>query len=79
MARMNLKLKIPVTDFDFDVDENSLESNGWVRIVRCKDCKHYDNPQKCIVANVAKHKGEDRFLLFDANWFCADGEREVQE
>lgn len=48
-------------------------------LVRCGECKYHDNPQKCIVANVAKHKGVDRFLLFDGNWFCADGKRKVQE
>jgi hypothetical protein len=47
-------------------------------IVRCGECKHYNNPQKCIVANVAKYKNVDRFLLFDDNWFCADGKRKAQ-
>ena len=48
-------------------------------LVRCGECKYYDDPQKCIVAKVAKLKDVDRFLLFDANWFCADGKRKVRE
>lgn len=73
--------KIPVlVNISADQVMEFLKERGTlVEVVRCRECKHYDNPQKCIVANVAKHKGEDRFLLFDANWFCADGEREVQE
>lgn len=72
MARMNLKLKTPVTDFDFDVDENSLESNGWVRIVRCKDCKH-----RTETTPTKWHPCVD--MAVNNDWFCADGEREVHE
>jgi hypothetical protein len=71
MARVNLKLKKPVTDFDFDVDENSLESNGWVRIVRCKDCKWWHDAIQCSMYSEGMDTSSD--------WFCADGEREVQE
>lgn len=46
-----------------------------VPVVRCEDCVHYNNPQKCIVAYVAEQKRADRFLLFDKDWFCKDGER----
>ena len=74
MARMNLKLKIPVTDFDFDVDENSLESNGWVRIVRCGECKHHEDEEPGMVY-CPKIVGS----WVSENWYCADGEREVQE
>lgn len=71
MARMNLKLKIPVTDFDFDVDENSLESNGWVRIVRCGECKHRKDSIQCPLYSEGMETADD--------WYCADGEGEMQE
>ena len=74
MARMNLKLKIPVTDFDFDVDENSLESNGWSRIVRCGECKYH------LPETERTNPYCNRFhCMRTDDWFCADGEREVQE
>ena len=74
MARMNLKLKTPVTDFDFDVDENSLESNGWVRIVRCGECKYH------LPETERTNPYCNRFhCMRTDDWFCADGEREVQE
>lgn len=65
MARMKLKLNRPVTEFDFDVDEHSLESNGWVRIVRCRECRWGH------LCRIGQHLGLDGF--------CSKGEREVQE
>ena len=70
MARMKLKLNRPVTEFDFDVDEHSLKSNGWVRIVRCKYCKH-----RTEFTTTKWHPCV--YMAVDDDWFCADGEREV--
>lgn len=56
-----------------------------VEVVRCKECKHYVigqlkydytedkrcKPSVCIRGEFAKHRKPD--------WFCADGERMVQE
>ena len=46
------------------------------KIVHCKDCKHFDNPQKCHIAKMCRDANVDRFLLKDGNWYCADGEKE---
>lgn len=40
-------------------------------LVRCKECKHYNAGFECLVEGY----GIER----DPDWFCADGEREVQE
>ena len=81
MARMNLKLKTPVTDFDFDVDENSLESNGWVRIVRCGECRYGITAHGISDGGVlcSKPYTERGNAMHRDDWFCADGERKVQE
>ncbi|MBO7070503.1 MAG: hypothetical protein J6W09_04340 [Bacteroidales bacterium] len=71
---MKLKLNRPVTEFDFDVDEHSLESNGWARIVRCGECKHHEDEEPGMVY-CPKIVGS----WVSENWYCADGEREVQE
>ena len=39
-------------------------------VVRCKNCIHYDG-RYCITAGKATPRHED--------WWCADGEREVEE
>ena len=45
-------------------------------IVRCKDCKHRGDRNKCIVAFVAE-KQEMPYFFYDnrGEWFCADGKR----
>lgn len=60
---------------------NNIPTADVVRVVRCKDCKHYVNDR------LKKDYSEDeRFkrrvcvaseyaILRDPNWFCADGER----
>ena len=48
--------------------------NRLNRIVYCKDCKHFDDPNKCHVAKMCRDAGVDRFLLRDWNWYCGDGE-----
>ena len=48
--------------------------NRLNRIVYCKDCKHFDDPNKCHVAKMCCDAGVDRFLLRDWNWYCGDGE-----
>ena len=45
-------------------------------VVRCKDCKHRGDRNKCIVAFVAE-KQEMPYFFYDnrGEWFCADGVR----
>ena len=41
--------------------------SDFVEVVRCKNCKHYDEVGECEV-----HPYDGRF---NVNYFCADGER----
>lgn len=43
----------------------TFEDLGYVQVVHCKDCKHYDGNGTCMKNGLA-------FLRND--WFCADGE-----
>ena len=45
-------------------------------VVRCEDCKHRGDRNKCIVAFVAE-KQEMPYFFYDnrGEWFCADGKR----
>ena len=47
-----------------------------IPVVRCKDCKHRGDRNKCIVAFVAE-KQEMPYFFYDnrGEWFCADGVR----
>jgi len=49
------------------------------QIVRCKDCKHRGDKNKCIVAFVAA-KQDFPVCFYDnhGDWFCADGEAKDQ-
>lgn len=43
---------------------DAMKRNGFVKVVRCKDCKHRTTLcEKLIGGKVAEE-----------NWFCADGE-----
>ena len=52
----------------------TFEDLGYVQVVRCKDCKHYDKDPYC------KGFGDctgacDNLVKVHDDWFCADGER----
>lgn len=65
--------KIPVlVNISADQVMEFLKERGTlVEVVRCRDCKHYNAGFECL----AEGYGIER----DPDWFCADGEREVQE
>lgn len=49
-----------------------------VPVVRCKDCKHFNNPDKCFIEYLCRLKNEERSIMnafMISNWFCAGGER----
>ncbi len=41
MHRTRLKLAKPINEIDIDLEENTLEAEGYIKVVRCKDCKYY--------------------------------------
>lgn len=43
-------------------------------LVRCKDCKHRGNADKCILSAISEEKNFPLFMLDNrGEWFCADG------
>lgn len=73
MAEAKLKLKAPITELFFDLDENSLELNDYVKVLRCKDCKwsveYYDFDGN-VPYWVCKNWDGDT----DADGFCHEAE-----
>ena len=63
----------------FFVDE-SRKITPLPVVVRCEDCKHRGDRNKCIVAFVAE-KQEMPYFFYDnrGEWFCADGRRREDE
>ena len=56
--------------------QNGIEVGDRKGLVRCKDCKHRGDRNKCIVAFVAEKQGIPYFFYDNrGEWFCADGER----
>lgn len=50
------------------------------QIVRCKDCIHFGQKDKCIVQKyLSEHPEKVWFLSLQNNWFCADGKRENEQ
>ena len=71
MSRTILKLARPINEIEIDLDENTLEAEGYIKVVRCNDCKYYwknmkDNVDEPAPACLASPK-------IDA--FCSEGER----
>ncbi len=45
-------------------------------VVRCKDCKHRGNSEKCVLSAISEEKNFPLFILDNrGEWYCADGER----
>ena len=60
MARATIKLKRPITQLEVDLDENSLEAVGFMRMSsdspECFEQKtHYDEIKAMSVEELAKH------------------------
>ena len=49
-----------------------LEKADYVQVVRCKDCKHWDEESTFCCYTEGCYGLETQ-----PNWFCADGEREA--
>ena len=45
-------------------------------VVRCKDCEHRGNSEKCVLSAISEEKNFPLFMLDNrGEWFCADGKR----
>lgn len=54
----------------------ALERQGWVKAIRCKDCKHYfPDYMNTIDGNVVVYRCELDHDYGRDDYFCADGER----
>ena len=59
-----------------DLDETLKVLGEQPEIVRCKDCKHRGNSEKCVLSAISEEKDFPLFMLDNrGDWFCADGER----
>ena len=51
-------------------------TKGMQELVRCKDCKHRGNSEKCVLSAISEEKDFPLFMLDNrGDWFCADGEK----
>lgn len=57
-----------------------VDSDGKITplpdVVRCKDCIHRGNAEKCVLAAISEEKNFPLFMLDNrGEWFCADGKQ----
>ena len=53
-----------------------IDGIEFVKVVKCKDCKHMGNSEKCVLSAISKEKDFPLFMLDNrGDWFCADGKR----
>ena len=65
-CRICNRLMIPNKEQICSECKEALRRAGYVKAVRCKDCKYYDNFNGCMSWHDVNSGNE--------NWFCADGE-----
>ena len=53
-----------------------VDSGQLVEVVRCKDCKHYEDPEKGIFENCVRNR---RLVPMLPDDFCSYGERKDNE
>ena len=59
----------------FFVDESG-EITPLPVVIRCKDCEHRGNSEKCVLSAISEEKKFPLFILDNrGEWFCADGKR----
>lgn len=57
-----------------DIPSGGYLAIGWKPLVRCKDCKHRGNSEKCVLSAISEEKDFPLFMLDNrGDWFCADG------
>ena len=63
-----------------DLDETLAVLGEYAEIVRCKECKHRGNSEKCVLSAISEEKDFPLFMLDNSgDWFCADGERKQKD
>ena len=70
-CRICNKLIIPSKDCICVECKDALKRNGYVKVVRCKDCKYYSEPTDEKAGGCLIKAG---YFPVSENWFCADGE-----
>ena len=63
-----------------ETEEMTTFGSVWKRyepvaeLIRCKDCKHRGNSEKCVLSAISEEKDFPLFILDNrGDWFCADG------
>ena len=74
MTKATIKLKKPITEVELDIDENSIEAEGYVKVIRCKDCK---KRKKCNVATEYHYCSMTGALVHETD-FCSWAERKEE-
>lgn len=65
------KLMIPSKEQICSECKEALRRAGYVKTVRCKDCKYYDYFNGCMSWHDVNSNND--------NWYCADGERRTDD
>ena len=59
---------IKIGNGDYQWNDNHGE------LIRCKDCVHRGNSEKCVLAAISKEKDFPLFMLDNrGDWYCGDG------
>lgn len=69
-----------INDLQMQIEELeerlAIVLEGQPEIVRCKDCKHRGDSEKCVLSAISEEKDFPLFMLDNrGEWFCADGKR----
>ena len=79
-SKLYVKLTSGITaeiDNDKPISEISrlFEELELVRVVRCKDCKWWDEYHECALMDERRMGWDDFDKRTRPDWYCADGER----
>ena len=71
MTRSNYTSQMNMLGYSADGNPEDM-----VEIVRCKNCKHRGNSERCVLSAISDEKDVPLFILDNwGDWFCADGKR----
>lgn len=84
-AKLNAARGFPMGIFDIEmmrVNIAKIPAEDVVKIVRCKDCKHFNLHERKCESNEVHYDNEggaDYSIYFDVDDFCCFGERKGQD